>query len=141
MKSLLLALSVLTVVSLTGCSSDSNPQNENKTSFDVRYEATGTCEGSQLSNNSVSLAYTTDGGGTEGSIETLPFTFATTINTTGPNTAIAMAVDCPGSGSATNTITSSIFVDGDLKDSKSATGENTLLATAVHILNPETFGF
>lgn len=139
MKPSLFACTVSAVLLLSSCSNDSNPQNQNQTRFQVRYEATGTCNGSFLANNSVSLAYTTDGGGTVGSIETLPFTHETTINTPAPQTAIALAVDCPGNGSVTNTITSTIIVDGEVKDTKSATGTSTLLATSVYVLNPVTF--
>ncbi len=136
MKNIFYLFVVTTLVGTTGCSSDSGP-NRSQSSFEVRYEGTGTCNGSLLSNNGISVAYTTDGGGTAGGIEVLPFTFGTTINVSSPNTAVAFAVDCPGSGSTNNTVKADIFVDGELKATNSATGSDTIIATAAFVLNPQ----
>jgi hypothetical protein len=48
---------------------------------------------------------------------------------------LAIAADCPGSGTNDNTITAEIYVDDDLRDSQSASGRNTLLVTAATVIN------
>ncbi|NND71175.1 MAG: hypothetical protein HKN43_06320 [Rhodothermales bacterium] len=127
-------VAILAVV-VAACSGDPTGPNNVKTQYEVRYAVNGTCTGSMLNGNQISIAYTIDAGATTGIITTIPFSTTVTINTQGPITAVAIAADCPGGGTTDNTITAEVYVDNNLRDSQSATGSNSLLVTAATVIN------
>lgn len=117
---------VATIVALplllffSACDSDPGA-GPGKTSFLVRYEAEGFCP------TISAVGYTIDGGGTAGSGVNLPWSFETTIDTSGRSgpVAVALAVNCLAGVNVTHTLTARIFVDGDLKEEQTSSSMST----------------
>jgi hypothetical protein len=120
---------LLAVVSF-GCDSggnNDNGDNNGNTSFRVKYEVTGSCD------HILAVGYTINGGA-DGATPTLPWSHEETIAAPTPFTAVALSVSCSGNG-ANNSITAKIFVDGNQRDAKSASGTGTISVSASTLLN------